>query len=60
MAARNYQPTMRRLARLLSVFITRYNEQIDAGATPEQAAAVATALAALNDLLSALGTGGGT
>lgn len=59
MAARNYQPTLRRLGRLLNLFLTRYQSQILAGATAPQATAIAAVQAALEEMLAELGEGGG-
>lgn len=53
--ARNYQPTLRELTRILAVFIARWKEGILAGMTPEQATALATFEVGLNTLISALG-----
>lgn len=59
MAARNYQPTLRRLSHLLNQFITRYQAQILAGMSPAEATALAALEAALAQILAELGTGGG-
>jgi hypothetical protein len=59
MAARNYQPSLRRIARLLNLFMVRYQAQILAGMTAPQAVAFAAAEASLGELLAELGDGGG-
>lgn len=54
-AARNYQPTLRRLCHLLSRFIARYQAQLAAGMTSSQATALAAMLATLDQLIFELG-----
>jgi len=58
-AHRNYQPTLRNLSVILNKFITRYQTYLQAGMDSDQAAALATAAAALEHLISLLSTGGG-
>jgi hypothetical protein len=59
MAARNYQPTAKRLANLLSNFISRYQSHLIAGMTSSQAVALASLEAALSQFISELTGGGG-
>ena len=59
MAARNYQPTLRRLMKVLALFVTRYRTLIDAGLDPAEAAQLAVLAAALDDMIALLGSGGG-
>jgi len=59
MAARNYQPTLRTLLHILNRYASRYQALLEAGFTPDQAAAFATMLAAVEAMISQLGTGSG-
>lgn len=59
MAARNYQPTLRRFLHQLSRFITRYNVLMRAGMTSDQAVALTVLSAAVEDMAILLGEGGG-
>jgi hypothetical protein len=59
MAARNYQPTLRRLLHTINRFIARYQALIRAGMTSDEAAALTVFSVALEDLINQLGTGGG-
>lgn len=59
MANRTYQPTLRALAHAMSVFIGRYSALILAHMTGDQVTIFNAYVAALNDLIEALGTGGG-
>lgn len=59
MAARNYQPGLRRLLHLLNLFTTRYQAQLIAGMTAPEALALAAVQAAVEQLLAELGGGGG-
>lgn len=60
MAARNYQPTLRRLAHAMSVFIGRYTALILAHMTGDQTVIFNAYVAALNDLIEMLGTDSGS
>jgi adenylosuccinate lyase len=59
MAARNYQPTLRRLANHINRFSSKYQALILAGMTPDQAAVFTAFLVVLEELVTALGTGSG-
>lgn len=60
MAARTYQPTLRLLAHTMSVFIGRYSALILAHMTGDQVIIFNAYVAALNELIEALGTGSGS
>lgn len=53
--ARNYQPTLRFLARQMNVYISRYQAQLEAGMTPTQISALLAFIQCLIELISALG-----
>jgi len=59
MAARNYQPTLRRLMHVLSLYIGRYQTFLAAGMSSDEASALATLQSALDVLIGLLGTGSG-
>lgn len=59
MASRTYQPTLRLLAHTMSVFIGRYGVLILAHLTGDQTIVFNAYVAALNDLIEALGTDSG-
>lgn len=59
MAARTYQPTLKRLAHTISVFIARYQTLLLQGMNPAQALALTAFMQALDDLITTLDTGGG-
>lgn len=59
MAARTYQPSLRRLCHQIYVFIGRYQALLAQGMTSEQAAYLTALSLALQNMLNSLGTGGG-
>jgi len=59
MAARNYQPTLRRLSHLLNRFIVRWQQQLLAGSTVPQATALAALGAALDQVIAEYSETGG-
>lgn len=59
MAARNYQPGLRRILHLLSRFTARYQQQILAGMDSAQALAFAALLAAVDQMIAEIPPGTG-